>query len=306
MPLEIYRGKRRSPPRVIVFGRQGIGKSSFAAKADNPLFLCTDRGVDGLDVAKTPLIGTFTDLLAALKESAALDFATIVLDTVNDCEALIREDVKRQHNLSEQDYVSYGKGIALSVPVWIRLRDALETLVVNGKTVVCLAHSKVKPMKNPSGSDYMIHAINMPDAAADLFCQWADEVLFATFAESVDDDKKLTTTGERFLLTSVGDGYYAKNRCGLPPKIALPKDGSGWATYWKHREAFFGDAAKAPTLAEKKTEAEAVLATLASHPKHAEAAKALNGAATVPAVDRILKRLAEMAAEAPLVTKGNA
>src|SRR4029078_13367683 len=47
----MQRGRTRRPPRLLVYGTPGIGKSTFGSQAPNPIFLPTEDGLDEIDCA---------------------------------------------------------------------------------------------------------------------------------------------------------------------------------------------------------------------------------------------------------------
>ena len=47
---EVTSGRVDRPPRLVVYGVEGIGKSTFAAGAPNTIFLGPENGTETLDV----------------------------------------------------------------------------------------------------------------------------------------------------------------------------------------------------------------------------------------------------------------
>lgn len=254
--MRIITGKRKTPPRVLVYGAHGVGKTTFAAAAPRPLVIATEAGADGIGVDRTPTVGSFSDLLATLREAAATEYETIILDSLSACEPLIRAQTMAAAKLTDESYEAYGRGASMSVVHWGALVSALDDVHAAGKGIVCVAHAATKVLKNPSGADYAAHVIAMPEAAAALVCRWADEVLFARLDLSVDKGKA-TTTGNRFLFAAPGEGAIAKNRCGLPDRLPL-----SWSAYQSARDAYYANAPDA------KADAAAALALVPEeHPK---------------------------------------
>ena len=48
----ITTNKTDLPPRLVVYGRHGVGKSSFGASAPNPVYIQTEDGLGEIDTAK--------------------------------------------------------------------------------------------------------------------------------------------------------------------------------------------------------------------------------------------------------------
>jgi len=100
------------PPRLLAHGVAGIGKTTFAAKSDRPVFLLTEDGLGTLKVPHFPLARSFEEIMEAL---AALynephDFATVVVDSLDWLEPLIWKRVCEDNGWSSIEEPGYGKG----------------------------------------------------------------------------------------------------------------------------------------------------------------------------------------------------
>lgn len=51
--MNITKGKVASAKKVVIYGSEGIGKSTFAAHFPEPLFIDTEGSTKELDVART-------------------------------------------------------------------------------------------------------------------------------------------------------------------------------------------------------------------------------------------------------------
>src|SRR5215472_18934373 len=84
------------PPRVLVHGQEGTGKTTLAAKFPKPVFLQTEDGTPaGLKLTTFGLLSTYAELrdaLAALGNEAH-DFKTVVVDSLDKLEGLVWQDV---------------------------------------------------------------------------------------------------------------------------------------------------------------------------------------------------------------------
>lgn len=225
----ITRGRRKNPRRIIVFGVEGIGKTTFAANAPNPILLGAEDGSDQLDVPRFPSPKSFEDTLDAVKSltEGEHDYQSLVIDTVDWLEPLIWEHCCRRDKEESIESYGYGKGYTTALDEWRRLLRALQGLrAEKGMEVIFLAHSWMKTFKNPEGEDFDRYELKLNAKAGGLLKEWCDAVLFAnyeTYAKKDERTKRVrgVATGSRLLFTERTAAYDAKNRYGLPSSISL-------------------------------------------------------------------------------------
>ena len=51
--MKIITGKIASPKKVLIYGPEGIGKSTFAAQFPEPVFIDTEGSTKDMDVARS-------------------------------------------------------------------------------------------------------------------------------------------------------------------------------------------------------------------------------------------------------------
>ena len=61
-------GVQTAPVKVVLYGPEGIGKSSFAAKFPQPVFIDTEGGTKRLNVARLPAPTSWAMLLDEVAE----------------------------------------------------------------------------------------------------------------------------------------------------------------------------------------------------------------------------------------------
>lgn len=230
----VVRGKLQQPPRIFVYGVEGIGKSTLGAGAPKPIILGVEDGTGRIDVPRFPTPRDLVDVLDAISEltTGAHDYQTLVVDTVDWLEPLIWEFIcKRDDQVNIEGY-GYGKGYQVALDEWRKLLGAFEKLRSTKKMgVVLLGHSFIKPFKNPEGEDFDRYELKVHSKAGGLLKEWCDAVLFAnyeTFAKKSEKDAKSkfakakgVSTGARLLFTERTAAYDGKNRYGLPSQIPL-------------------------------------------------------------------------------------
>lgn len=235
----VVKGRVERPMRVLLFGVEGVGKSTFAANAPAPIFLAAEDGTAQLDVARFPEPKVWQDVFDALDELATADhpYKTVVVDTLDWLEPLCWEHVvtraaRANPKIKSIEDFGFGKGYVAALDEWRKLLAAFEQLrAKKGMHVIFLAHSWVKPFKNPEDEDYDRYELKLHAKAGGLLKEWADAVLFTrfeTFANTDDKTKRTrgVSSGARIVHTQRTAAFDAKNRYDLPQ--TLPLD---WAAF---------------------------------------------------------------------------
>lgn len=230
----IRRGKLTLPHRLVMMGVEGVGKSTFAAGAPNPIFLTADAGTAHLDIARLPEPRTWGEAIDAIRalQSEPHDFKTFVVDSVTWLEPLLHAKVCADNKWSSIEDPGYGKGYLAALEHWRVLVSELEQLWSRrAMNVILLAHCTVKLFKNPEGEDFERYQMSLNEKAAGLIRQWSDAVLFArheAFAKRDAATKRVRgySTGARVIHTTWSAAFDAKNRFNLPEEIPL-----SWAAF---------------------------------------------------------------------------
>lgn len=225
-------GRQTAPARVVVYGPEGIGKSTFGANAPGAIFLGAEDGTAQLDVTRFPTPDSWGEVLEAIR-TLTLEphaFKTLALDTLDWAEPLLWQHICTRDKKANIEEYGYGKGYQAALDEWRILLAALDRLrMKRGMSVVLLAHSHVKPFKNPEGEDFDRYELKLHIKASGLVKEWADAVLFASFETFAVTDSKTKRTrgvssGARLLNTERTAAFDAKNRYGLPPTIPISWD----------------------------------------------------------------------------------
>ena len=128
------------PPKLILYGRNGIGKSRFALKTPNPVFLDLDENIYELPCISNKTLGfdikTFDDVLAFLGTlfNEEHEFKTLVIDSLSSLEKLVTEKVLKESNVSSLASFQYGQGYQKMMPLWEQFLQKLKTLSNNNES----------------------------------------------------------------------------------------------------------------------------------------------------------------------------
>jgi len=238
MMERIHTGRRRVPPRLLIYGVEGVGKSTTAAGAPEAVFIQTEDGLDQIDCSSFPLAKTFGEVVSALSALYSQDhnFQTVVIDSLDWLERLIWDDVCREFGVKsiEKADGGYAKGYTHALTQWREILNGLDALRnERGMCVILLAHARVERFEDPESVAYDRYSPRLHKHATALINEWSDAVLFATRkfrTESEDAGFNRTRSiavalgadgGERILRTVGSPACVAKNRYGLPAELPL-------------------------------------------------------------------------------------
>ena len=223
------------PPRILIHGVAGVGKTTFASESRSPVFVQTEDGLGTLAATSFPLARTFEEVMGAL---AALyteehEHGTVVIDSVDWLEPLIWNKACRDNGWNSIEDPGYGRGYIAALALWRQYIDGLNALRdERGMTVVQIAHTDIKRFDSPEHDPYDRYVIKLHARAAALLQEHSDVVLFANYRIStvkaeVGFNKKVNRamgSGERVIHTAERPAFLAKNRYGLPETLPLAWD----------------------------------------------------------------------------------
>ena len=235
----IMMGNTAMPPRVVIYGVEGIGKSTFGASFPAPIFIQTEDGLSAISVDKFPLCKSFGDIMDCIRvlSEEEHEYKTVVLDSADWTEHLIMDQVARdvgdvKYNSNHKD-LAYGRGGRAIAEYW---RDVIACLDYlrneKGMGVVVIAHSQVKRFDDPTTDAYDRYLLDMNKESASLLSEWCDILGFTNFHTAVVEEKvgvngkkkRGVSNGSRLLFTQERPAFKAKSRWSIPDKMNLDYD----------------------------------------------------------------------------------
>lgn len=235
MNVKISSGIVRKRQKVVIYGPEGVGKSTLAANFPKPLFIDTEGSTGNLNVNRfedKPTSWTMLINYIEYVKSNPQICDTLVIDTMDWAERLCIEDILNTHGKKGIEDFGYGNGYVYVAEAIGRFLNLLQELIDKDIcNVVLNCHSHLKKFEQPEeAGSYDRYELKLGkktgSQTAPLVKEWADMILFCnyeTYAVAADKDGKKFKAqgGQRVMYTTHHPCWDAKNRAGLPPKLPL-------------------------------------------------------------------------------------
>ena len=227
MALTIKRGKIERAKKIVIYGPEGIGKTTLASQFPDPIFIDTEGGSDHMDVARIEGIYTWDDLCLACGEVAREQpCKTLVIDTADWAEQMLVEKLLTKYKKQSISDFGYGSGFTMLAEEFGALIQILDTVIQSGINVVVTAHAAMRKFEQPDEQGaYDRWEMKLTRRVAPLLKEWADLLLFLNYETYVIHgdamEKNKVAGGQRMMYTSHNPVWDAKNRFGLPEKLPM-------------------------------------------------------------------------------------
>ena len=227
--LSITSGRIAKPQKVVIYGPEGIGKTTLASHFPDPVFIDTEGSTYHMDVKRTPKPQSWQELLSQVEQISRTPgiCKTLVLDTADWAEMICAKSVVDKYQKKSIEDFGYGKGYTYLQEEFGRLLNAFTDVINAGMNVVMTAHAKMRKFEQPDEMGaYDRWEMKLSKQVAPIVKEWADMVLFAnykTYVVATDDKgkKHKAQGGSRVIYTSHHPCWDAKNRHGLPNEIPM-------------------------------------------------------------------------------------
>lgn len=232
-------GRQKLPVLMVLYGVDGIGKSTFAAGAPDPFYIDPEKGSRSLDVARATNTDTWesvTQWLNALLTDPH-SHKTLVIDSIDHLEHMLHRSICAKYSVATVELAAggYGKGHSEAFNEWAKFLDLLAAIRdKRGMNIILIAHSQVVQFNDPTTEvAYFRYELKLHESKAvsvrALFREKVDMVLFANYVVySKGEGKEARGLSERVrkIWTERSASHDAKNRFDLPYELPFPKDGA--------------------------------------------------------------------------------
>ncbi|MDD6484780.1 MAG: ATP-binding protein [Clostridiales bacterium] len=224
--MNITSGIIQTAKKVVIYGPEGIGKSTFAAQFPDPVFIDTEGSTKHMNVRRFDKPCSWEMLMQEVEYVISNNVCkTIVIDTADWAEKLCIDDICARYKKTGIEDFGYGNGYVYLMEQYGKLLNRLEDIVNAGINVVLNAHAVMRKFEQPDEMGaYDRWELKLTRKVAPIVKEWADILLFAnykTYAVSVDDKgtKHKAQGGKRVMYTAHHPCWDAKNRFGLAEEL---------------------------------------------------------------------------------------
>jgi hypothetical protein len=227
--MQIITGIMPKATKAVLYGPEGIGKTTFASKAPDALFIDTEGSTTRLNVQRLPAPQSYAMVLEQVQWvlNHPTVCKTLVVDTADWTQRLCTDAVCARLKIGGIEDLGYGKGYSYVYEEFGRLLNLLDLAVDRGINVILTAHAAMRKFEQPDemgAYDRWELKLNNSQkcSIAGMVKEWADMVLFANYETIVvknENKKGKAQGGQRVMYTTHHPCWDAKNRFDLPEKL---------------------------------------------------------------------------------------
>ena len=229
-----------NPPVLVVYGVDGVGKTTLASEFPDPIYLPTEgeRAPSGVDMPTPGTIESLNDLFDIFAELLTQDHdrKTVIIDSLDGLESLIWKATCARLGIASIEAADFGKGYVEADTEWSEYLSAISELARNGIAVVQIAHPSIIRFDSPTTEPYSRYTTKMHKRANSMVRERCDIVAFMDYRISLKEKEVAPKTKithavggrERQIHLAERAGFQAKNRYDMPDMIKYTS-GNGYA-----------------------------------------------------------------------------
>lgn len=221
--------------KAVLYGQEGVGKSSLAANIPGVVFIDCEGSTNKMNVRRLPAPTSWSmlcdEMEFILQNYAAKGYKAVAIDTFDWAESLAIQAICAEHNVKGIEGFNYGKGWQFECELIARFLENTDKLIKAGIHVILICHAISRKTTLPEEMDEYDHwelklGNKTTNKIAPLLKEWSDMTLFLAFKTQImaaDDKGKVhkATSVQRVMYATKSAWWDAKNRFGLPDMMPL-------------------------------------------------------------------------------------
>lgn len=221
--------------KAVLYGQEGVGKSSLAANIPGIVFIDCEGSTTKMNVRRLPAPTSWAMLCDemdfVLQNAAVKGYRAVAIDTFDWAESLALQAICSEHNIKGIEGLNYGKGWQYECELIARFLESTDRLIKAGIHVILICHAISRKTTLPEEVDEFDHwelklGNKTTNKIAPLLKEWSDMTLFLAFKTQImaaDDKGKVhkATSVQRVMYATKSAWWDAKNRFGLPDMMPL-------------------------------------------------------------------------------------
>lgn len=239
---DLKRVTATQPPRALIYGPPGMGKTTFASEWPNPIYLQIEDGTPaGLEISSFGKLESLDEVMEAIGSlyTEEHDGQTLVIDSLDKLEPLVWAKVCADNQWQNMETVGYGKSYVAADTYWRDFVDGCNAIRRDkNMSVVYIAHSTINTVDDPMTTSYSRFDIRLHKRAIGIFQDEVDAIFFLNQDVTIKTDAaagkggngrtRADGGGNRWVYASPRPVFVAKNRYGIPDKFMYER-GKGYA-----------------------------------------------------------------------------
>ena len=131
--------------KTVLYGQEGVGKSSLAAKIPGIIFIDCEGSTTKMDVRRLPVPTSWAmlcdEMEFVLQNAAAKGYRAVAIDTFDWAEMLVLQDICVEFNVKSIEGIPYGKGWQVECEKVARFLESTDRLIKAGIHVILICHA---------------------------------------------------------------------------------------------------------------------------------------------------------------------